>query len=664
VSLTVRQRIEGQATAVVGRESERAVLRLLLTADRPLVVFIHGIAGVGKSALIEAFSVEARAGGAIVLRLDCGEIEPTERGFLAALSGATGGELHSVDDAATRLASLGDTVVLVLDTYEVLRPLDPWLRQAFVPALSDRVRIIFAGREPPMTGWPTSLGALFRSLPLANLPREDANALLQQAGIAGADADRINRIARGHPLSLRLAGAALLDYPGVDHEASTVNAMVEALTELYLARLDPATRQVLDAASVVRRPTMSLLAAMLPGAAPQDAIERLRTLPFVEVGNDGLIVHETVREVVAAFLRSSDPDRSRRYRVAAWRQLRDEVARASPEEMWRYTADLLYILENPVIREAFFPTTEHLYFVEAAQPADWPAIAEIIGLRQPLATARILETWWHRAPAAFRVARDGSGVIAGFYVVCQLGCLVPAILDVDPVARRFQDHLRDHPVPPGRRVLFDRIDLARDAGTSEPAVMAAILLDLKRMYMELRPELRRIYTIDWEPITPGSAWDRLGIGPMPGGPIELGGVLCYLIFLDFGPASVDGWLTRVVAKELHVEEDSLLDVAQRQLVLEGQRIDLTKLEFEVLNYLYQRPGKVVERSALLRDVWGYDYAAGSNVIPTLVASIRRKLGDHASAVETVRGLGYRFVAPSTSAALRPPNPNEVDRTRR
>lgn len=113
-------------------------------------------------------------------------------------------------------------------------------------------------------------------------------ALLQQAGIVGADADRINRIACGHPLSLRLAAAALLEYAGVDREVSTVNAMVEALTALYLARLDPATRQVLDAAAAVRRPTMSLLAAMLPEAAPQDAFERLRSLPFVEVRNDGL----------------------------------------------------------------------------------------------------------------------------------------------------------------------------------------------------------------------------------------------------------------------------------------------------------------------------------------------------------------------------------------
>ena len=76
-----------------------------------------------------------------------------------------------------------------------------------------------------------------------------------------------------------------------------------------------------------------------------------------------------------------------RYRVAAWRQLREEVARASNQEMWRYTADLLYILQNPIIREGFFPTTEHLYSVEAARPEDGPAITEIVRpLHEPPAT--------------------------------------------------------------------------------------------------------------------------------------------------------------------------------------------------------------------------------------------------------------------------------------
>jgi DNA-binding response OmpR family regulator len=53
----------------------------------------------------------------------------------------------------------------------------------------------------------------------------------------------------------------------------------------------------------------------------------------------------------------------------------------------------------------------------------------------------------------------------------------------------------------------------------------------------------------------------------------------------------------------------------------------------------------VSRAALLRDVWGYEEASGSNVIEVIVRSLRRKLGAQASAIETVRGLGYRFVDP-------------------
>ncbi|MEO6207898.1 MAG: ATP-binding protein, partial [Candidatus Limnocylindrales bacterium] len=446
--LTVRQRIEAQAPGLVGRESERAFLHQLLEDDGPLVAFVHGIGGVGKSSLLEAFTVEARDRGAIVLRLDCGAIEPTTRGFLEALSAATGSDLKTPDDASARLASLGPRVILALDRYEVLRPLDLWLQQGFVPALSDSVRVVFAGREPPMAGWSTALGPrLFRSLPLGNLPRDDAETLLRQEGVAGNDLERINRLARGHPLSLRLAAAALVAGPDLDHETTTITAMVRELTELYLSKLDPLTRRVLDAASVVRRPTLSLLGAMLPDAAPQDTFERLRGLPFVELSSDGLVLHDTVREVVAAYLRASDPERSRRYRIAAWRQLRDEVTQATSHEMWRYTADLLYILENPAVREAFFPTSEHLYFVDPAVDADWPAIREIAVASEPFESVAILEDWWRRLPDAFYAARDGAGKVVGFSVLTQLERLPRTLFDADPLARIFRDHVRRQPVP-------------------------------------------------------------------------------------------------------------------------------------------------------------------------------------------------------------------------
>ena len=366
-------------------------------------------------------------------------------------------------------------------------------------------------------------------------------------------------------------------------------------------------------------------------------------LPFVELSSDGLVLHDTVREVVAAYLRASDPDRSRRYRIAAWRQLRDEVTRATSHEMWRYTADLLFILENPAVREGFFPTSEHLYFVDPARDEDWPAIRDIAKASEPPASVAILEEWWRRLPDAFWTARDGSGRVVGFSVAIQDDQVPRALFDSDQLARIFRDHVRRLPVPRGQRVLFLRFQFAYPEDPNHALVIAALILDIKRMYMELRPELRRVYNVLPEQYGPGSPWTRLGFRSVLDAPVRFDGVAYFAHVLDFGPASVDGWLTRIIATELQVNEDSILDVAQHQLVLDDRRVALTKLEFEVFKYLFERPGDVVERASLLRDVWGYDYAGGSNVIEALVKSLRRKLGDRASAIETVRGVGYRFV---------------------
>jgi DNA-binding response OmpR family regulator len=114
---------------------------------------------------------------------------------------------------------------------------------------------------------------------------------------------------------------------------------------------------------------------------------------------------------------------------------------------------------------------------------------------------------------------------------------------------------------------------------------------------------------------------------------------------DFGPASVDGWLSDLAAREMLVDDDLLLDPSRRQLLLDGSRVDLTRLEFDVLHYLHERDGRNVDRASLLRDVWGYDWSGGSNVVEVVVSALRRKLGPHASCLQTVRGAGYRFTAP-------------------
>ena len=163
MSGTLRSLLGARAAAVIGRQAERAVLLELADHDRPLVAAVHGIAGIGKSALLAAFTEDARARGAAVVSLDGGSIEPTERAFLTALERALGAlqarppggarPIATVSQAAAELSGLGDRVVLVLDTYEQLLLLDTWLRQELVPGLRDNTRLALAGREPPVAAW-------------------------------------------------------------------------------------------------------------------------------------------------------------------------------------------------------------------------------------------------------------------------------------------------------------------------------------------------------------------------------------------------------------------------------------------------------------------------------------------------------------------------------
>jgi hypothetical protein len=56
-------------------------------------------------------------------------------------------------------------------------------------------------------------------------------------------------------------------------------------------------------------------------------------------------------------------------------------------------------------------------------------------------------------------------------------------------------------------------------------------------------------------------------------------------------------------------------------------------------------GDLPEPAEADRDVWGYDWSGGSNVVEVVISALRRKLGDRAGSLQTVRGAGYRFTAP-------------------
>jgi two-component system phosphate regulon response regulator PhoB len=97
-------------------------------------------------------------------------------------------------------------------------------------------------------------------------------------------------------------------------------------------------------------------------------------------------------------------------------------------------------------------------------------------------------------------------------------------------------------------------------------------------------------------------------------------------------------------KNLHVSGALQVDVSRHLVTVKGRRVELTATEFNLLTLLVQRAGHVQSRDRLLRDVWEYESHIDTRTVDTHMRRLRDKLGPAAKYLETVRGVGYRFLA--------------------
>jgi hypothetical protein len=657
VAVSLGDRLKRRAVeALADRHAELERLEVFALRDEPLVMHVQGIPGIGKTHLLNALAASIAAKGVSVVRIDARWCEPSPAALCRSISREIGAAetktAESSEDpvaVASRLSNRAKRTLLVLDSYESFRLLDSWLRQVFLPSLGDSVRTILSSREPPTPAWridPAWRG-LFDSMLLETFSPEAALEYLTSQGVPEDNARELNRVARGHPLALSL-GLALYSAGGqVRGSAATRHQVLEHMAQLFLEDADSTTAEVVQAACLTRTATAPLLAAMLPHIPADEALDRLRALPFVGSGPHGLLVHDAVRGPVAAALKSRDPARYQAYRRAASQVVRDQYRQAPRSDHWRCTADVLYLLENQNLREGFFPTTEISVSVEPARADDAKSISSIIHKFDGPQSGEALGQWWRYHPDSFFVVRDENGQVQGFYQAIVASKVQKNVLERDPLAASWA---KDLPRSEDRAAtLWVRRTLDRDTGEGPSSGQAACWLDIKRTYLELRPRLRWIYTCYCDAELYRPSFEQLGFRQMDEGRPLLDRVMQHTFRLDMGIDSVDGWLGNLLAQETGTATNeaastsSLLDEQARELVVNGNRIGLTPLEFGVFAYLVARPHKAVARYELVEAVWGYGKEAStSNVVEAVVRSVRQKLGARRHALETVRGIGYRY----------------------
>ncbi len=107
-------------------------------------------------------------------------------------------------------------------------------------------------------------------------------------------------------------------------------------------------------------------------------------------------------------------------------------------------------------------------------------------------------------------------------------------------------------------------------------------------------------------------------------------------------------LNRVSARSKDVPKvftigELVLDSSNYEVKIKGKSIPLTKTEFNLLRCILEAKGRVVTKDSLLNQIWGFESYGDSRTLDTHLAKLRKKIGKYGDKIETVRGIGYKFV---------------------
>jgi len=556
---TISERLsEAAKNTFVGRQNEIFVLSNAIAAtELPfMVAFIRGPGGIGKSRLIQA-ALNNISPAVNRYVMDCREIEPTPQGFQIALCAALEIQESELDfrSVVGRLVATDQRTVLALDAYEKFGLMDTWLRKDFLPSLSENVFTIIASREAPNPGWLTSPGwqSLFKEIELRELSADDSQKMLAFHDLTLSQIDRIKSFARGYPLVLEIAAAAIRNQPDLEITEGPPPKVLQRLTQTFLAGLPSETMVAVEATSIVRRVTEPLLRALLDVSSVKEIFSNLQSLPFIDATSEGLIFYDVVREMISKDLATRDPESHQIYRKRAYSYLSKESQRAVARNLWQYTADLLFMIENSIARGAFFPEGATDLRVEPATPSDAEEIREILKAKEPMESARQIKRWWDTHPETFNLVKTRDGKSEAFYILFEPDDVDRTLLEEDPFTSSWLKHLIDSPIASAERVLFCRRWVDRTTGEMPSPAVSACFLDIKRVYMELRPSLRRIYFPVLDLSTFESILSPLGFTALEMASVTLGGITYHTLMNDFGPSSIDGWLANLIGAELGVD---------------------------------------------------------------------------------------------------------------
>ncbi|MFE3442624.1 AAA family ATPase [Nocardia sp. NPDC059180] len=629
----------------VGRAAELALVAEALECDEPLfsVLYLYGPGGIGKSSLLEVIADSASATGAIVVRLDGRELAPNPAELLDALARVVEVPVDGPISAPGRL-------VMLVDTYERLAPLDDWLRRRLLPRLPASAVTVIAGRMPPDPAWraEVGLGELLRVVALRNLSPVESREFLRVNGVDPKRHDQIVTVSHGHPLGLALVTDLYArdgDVPDDPLSPDLVAALLHRFVDVVPSDRH---RQALEVCALARVTTEPLLRDVLGVEDANDLFGWLRDLSFVYPGSDGLHPHDLARDALDADLRWRDIDSYRRVFHGVWTHIRRVLHDVTGQAQQQSIYDLKFVFRNlpgvlsPVDWESWGGA-----YPQPAMSTDRETIVELVGAMEGSESAAIAARWFDRQPGGFYVLRDHDGRVRGFLAILDLTRADPGDIAADPGARAaWAFATRDRQMCAGEVVTQTRfiIDLAAYQDPS-PTLNAVPVLTMQQ-YL-------RTPNLAWDFLTladPDRWNDYFAVADLPradGADFVVNGRGYGLFAHDFRRVPVDSWLELVTERALARDFSPIAPTAPQLLVLSqpefARAVKQALQDFRAPNALARNP--------LLRTRLLHDYGHGqpdAGALEQLIRDAVAALGEDPRGDKPLRAIDRTYLRPAAT----------------
>jgi hypothetical protein len=534
----------------VGRSSELELMRAALDPAEPMfsVLYIHGPGGIGKSSLLDRFAQLAEDADATVVRIDGRTLEPAPPSMLEAMRASL-----DVPDGDAAITCTHGRVVLLVDTYDRLAPIDDWVRTRLVPRLPTSALTVLAGRTPPDPAWRSDpgWGDLLRVVSLRNLTPLESRAYLAAAGVDDSLYERIVAASHGHPLGLALITDLVARGGEVDIDplpADLVGILLRQFVEIVPSEPH---RRTLEVCALARVTTEALLRDALDLGDAHELFSWLRGLSFVYAGPDGLFPHDLARDALDADLRWRDPDGYKRTFRRVWTHVLRQLRSTAGREQLQTIFDLKFVFRNlPGVLSPVDWQSWGGHYPESAVAADKDAILEIVRDAEGPGSAAVAERWFSRQPEGFFVLRYHDGSIRGLLALIDLTRASPGEIASDPGANAAWGYAcKRGPARAGDTITLTRFVIDREAYQDpSPTMNATPVLTMQRYLCTP--------TLAWDFLTladPDRWNDYFAVADLPravGADFEVDGRTFGLFAHDFRRVPVDAWLRLVIERAL------------------------------------------------------------------------------------------------------------------